>query len=234
MSESYGYYIVIPSFIFLDAQLTPTERLLYGLISGLSNERGYCFASNGYLAKNLRYESNGETKQVAVESVSRMISHLIECGYLVSNDMDGQRILIPVVQKTEIVVSKPDKKKESVSHPDAENVLNYLSECRIVRGYGKRPIKPTPNALKYISEILKTYTVEDCMAVINSKFQDKYFIANPQYLDQVTLFRKDNFEKYLTASQQIADVHLKVVTAGGLEYREKEDKKTINKVGKVF
>lgn len=53
MSEpkAIGHYVVIPMRIFLDEDLTPKARLLYGLIGNLSNQRGYCFATNAYLSE---------------------------------------------------------------------------------------------------------------------------------------------------------------------------------------
>ena len=48
-----SYYVVIPMPIFEDKDLSPTEKLLYGLITALVTDRGYCFASNSYLAEKM-------------------------------------------------------------------------------------------------------------------------------------------------------------------------------------
>ena len=46
-----GYYAVIPSTILFNNDLKPNEKLLYAVITVLSNKEGYCYASNAYLGK---------------------------------------------------------------------------------------------------------------------------------------------------------------------------------------
>lgn len=47
-----GYYSVIPATILFNKELKPNEKLLYALITSLSNKEGYCYASNKYLASH--------------------------------------------------------------------------------------------------------------------------------------------------------------------------------------
>ncbi len=46
----HNWYAVIPAEILLDKGLSSTQKLLVALISNLSNNKGYCYASNSYLA----------------------------------------------------------------------------------------------------------------------------------------------------------------------------------------
>jgi hypothetical protein len=48
--ENHNYYVVIPAYILLDKNLSDKQKLLIGLISNMSNRKGYCFAGNKYLA----------------------------------------------------------------------------------------------------------------------------------------------------------------------------------------
>jgi hypothetical protein len=71
--ETPNYYAVIPATVRYDARLKPSEKLLYGEISALSQKDGYCFATNRYFS---------ELYSVAKETISRWISHLQELGYI--------------------------------------------------------------------------------------------------------------------------------------------------------
>lgn len=68
-----NYYAIIPANVRYDKRLSPLTRLIYGEITALSNEKGYCFATNAYFA-NLYSMSN--------VSISRCISELKEHNYI--------------------------------------------------------------------------------------------------------------------------------------------------------
>ena len=38
-----GYYAVIPATVLFNERLKPNEKLLYALITALSNKEGYCY-----------------------------------------------------------------------------------------------------------------------------------------------------------------------------------------------
>lgn len=216
-----GYSSVIPTFVLLDATLTPLERLTFGVLSASVNKDGVCHASNLDIAVCLRYKTDGVTKQLSPESIDKMLASLEEHGYIHVTSEDDMRAIVLVYQKTEVQVKlKKINKPTSQAHQDvAKEVLKYLSDACITRGYRKVAYKETPTNLEPINaRLAEGNTFELCIAVINTKFEDPYFKENKKYLSPQTLFRPANFERYISESSSIKDVEQKVVTKTGLSY----------------
>jgi hypothetical protein len=68
-----SYYAIIPANVRYDNNIPANAKLLYGEITALCNERGYCWASNAYFA---------ELYKVSKTSVSNWISGLQKQGYV--------------------------------------------------------------------------------------------------------------------------------------------------------
>ena len=68
-----SYYAVIPADVRYDEDLPANAKLLYGEITALCNERGYCWASNSYFAKLYK---------VSVRTVQTWINALEKKGYI--------------------------------------------------------------------------------------------------------------------------------------------------------
>ena len=68
-----AYYAIIPAEVRYDKDLAPNAKLLYGEITALCNEKGYCWASNQYFA---------ELYGVSVLSVKRWVNSLVTKGYV--------------------------------------------------------------------------------------------------------------------------------------------------------
>nr|DAG82428.1 MAG TPA: replisome organizer protein [Caudoviricetes sp.] len=73
MAEHRSYYAIIPANIRYDTRLMPNAKLLYGEITALCNEKGYCWASNDYFA---------DLYSVKKETISRWVSDLEKFGYI--------------------------------------------------------------------------------------------------------------------------------------------------------
>lgn len=72
-TEQPAYWAVIPADVRYDEQIPPNAKLLYGEISALCNQAGYCWATNDYFAQLFGWSS---------KSVTRLVSALREQGYI--------------------------------------------------------------------------------------------------------------------------------------------------------
>jgi DNA-binding MarR family transcriptional regulator len=158
-----NFYAVIPATVRYCEDLIPTAKLLYGEITALSNERGYCWASNSYFAK---------LYNVSDFTVSRWISQLEKKGFIrtqIDKDAGNQRIIYisdlvplltknarPLAEKRKTLLTKSarplaEKRKHNntvnttlsntVSNAHDENSLGFKNEKK-----APPPIAPPPPA----------------------------------------------------------------------------------------
>lgn len=79
-----SYYAIIPADVRYDEGIPANAKLLYGEISALIGEDGYCFASNEYLASRFK---------MTHEAIARLITKLEKAGHIcrvIEKDESGQ------------------------------------------------------------------------------------------------------------------------------------------------
>lgn len=129
-----SFYAIIPADVRYDKRLKPLARLLYGEITALSNEVGYCWASNKYFAT---------LYGVTERTIQGLIQGLKDCGYIDSNviydvktkQVIERRIIIKNVLRNMIAVDydTPEAKTECIKEkvfikPTVEEISNYCKE----------------------------------------------------------------------------------------------------------
>lgn len=104
-----SYYAIIPANVRYDSELTPNAKLLYGEITALCNEKGFCWATNSYFS---------ELYKVSKVSISTWINQLIKKGY-VTSDIQYREGSKEILNRYLRIVSDPIK--ENLNTPIKEN-----------------------------------------------------------------------------------------------------------------
>ena len=149
--QNKGYIAIIPAIVRYDKDLKPNEKLLFGEISALMDAKGFCWASNKYFA---------ELYDVAVETVSRWITHLVKKGYVKSKIIyaeDGKTVLqrklwavLPILDECEDPIDEKikgiDEKiktpiDEKIKTPIDEKVKENVTSNELTRVNNKENIK---------------------------------------------------------------------------------------------
>ena len=105
--ENKSYYAVIPATVRYDERLKLLSRMLYGEITALCNDKGYCWASNSYFA---------ELYGMSIKSISRAVSELKDCGYI--------NVELQFKENKEV-----DKRIIRISNPLDKIVATYGQNC---------------------------------------------------------------------------------------------------------
>ncbi len=74
--------IILDDSIVKSKKINSTEKLVYGVITSLANNKGYCYASNEYIAKKVN---------LSKRSISKAISDLKKANYIRFETDDYQR-----------------------------------------------------------------------------------------------------------------------------------------------
>jgi len=68
-----SYYAILPANVRYDNRLCANEKLLYSEVTALSNEKGFCWATNSYFA---------DLYKVSKGCISKWVASLVKLGYL--------------------------------------------------------------------------------------------------------------------------------------------------------
>ncbi|WP_459127743.1 conserved phage C-terminal domain-containing protein [Latilactobacillus curvatus] len=231
--EEPNYYAIIPANVRYDKRLIQGAKLLYGEITALSNQKGYCWASDGYFMKLYK---------VSRKTIQTWLKSLEDSGYISrevtykegSNEIDTRYIRFrayPIHEK----VNTPMHEKVTDNITSFNTTVNNTNNIKPLSG------KPDPIPYKKIIDYLneKTgrtfrnvesnkklirarwhegYQLDDFKKVIDNKVIDandskSYF--DGKFLQPSTLFG-NKFDQYL--NQQAKATSGKGQSYGGIEF----------------
>lgn len=115
--RSPGYYAVIPASVRYDDSIPANAKLLYGEISALIGEEGYCYASNAYFA---------DLYKVSERTITGLVSKLQKAGHILidlARDDTGQI----TARKLFLSASVPDGQPvEKIFHTPRKDFLEGI------------------------------------------------------------------------------------------------------------
>lgn len=170
--EEPNYYAIIPANVRYDNRLIQGAKLLYGEITALSNQKGYCWASNNYFMK--LYEVSRFTIQAWLKSLE-------DCGYINrqvvykegSKEIQARYIGITSYPSQEKLAT-PSKENLPVNNTSFNTTVNNTNNIKPLSG------KPDPIPYKKIIDYLNEKTgrtfrnVESNKKLIRTRWHEGY------------------------------------------------------------
>lgn len=209
-----SYYAIIPANVRYDEELKPNAKLLYGEITALANEKGYCWASNSYFA---------ELYGVSKETISRWINNLENRGYINtqliyrkgSKEIKERRIFIAPIDK---IVNTPCQNNqypidEKINTPIDEIVKDnntlFNNTLYIYDYWNSKGIirhrKLTNRMKTKIQSTLKDYSLDEIKEIIDNYAEillnDKYWFNYKWTLEDFLQRGMAKFEDLKAAKQ---------------------------------
>jgi uncharacterized phage protein (TIGR02220 family) len=192
-----GFYYTIPSDIFFDKNLSDKAKLLFGLVANFCNKYGKCFVSNKHL---------GETLDRSESTISRLVSELVDAGYLNSivdkNDSNKRtltlyaKMSIPIRKNAYTYTQKREDNNTIYNNTKLnifKEVISYLNE----KANTKFKDGNKANQRIISGRLDEGHTLEDFKTVIDNMVAKWKGTEWEQYLRPQTLFQASKFENYL-------------------------------------
>lgn len=194
MKKEFSTFSVIPTEIMINKEISSTAKVLYGIISSLTNEKGYCWASNKYL---------GELLDKKERQISDIINTLVEFGFIDSVITDNYKRKITLTgrivgkQKTARGVAKKcvgGSKKMLHNNIIEKDKLIYIAD----KSANDKLSENKPNKL---TDLYKQFGLPEKVRIAPNKWQDEAANAIKYFQDiqgkESSVFKcfKDNEQK---------------------------------------
>lgn len=231
--EEPNYYAIIPANVRYDKRLIQGAKLLYGEITALSNQKGYCWASNNYFMKLYKVSRN---------TVQSWLKSLEVCGYISrevvykegSQEIDTRYIRISGYPSPENLAT-PSPKNVTDNNTSFNTTVNNTNNIKPLSG--KPDPIPYAEIISYLNEktgrtfrsveahkkLIRArwhegYRMDDFKKVIDNKVidaNDSGSLFDRKFLQPSTLFG-NKFDQYL--NQEAKATSGKGQSYGGIEF----------------
>lgn len=153
-------FIITPRILFIDKNLTNTDRLVLGLIISLTLKKGFCYASNDYLANYLN---------LSKRTIGYSLSKLKKFQYIIIKDENNKRriflngIKVPTKVSKGVANNSYQEVAEDCNHNiNREYKSKYNNTKEIIPYWMKNPKVcdinvPTNEETEELENILKDF-----------------------------------------------------------------------------
>ena len=224
-----GYYAIIPAHVRYDKDLTPNAKLLYGEITALCNEKGYCWAGDSYFAKLYGVGKN---------TIQRWLKQLEDKNYI-SRKVIYEEGTRNIKGRYIYLCDNPTPKKECTPIPknEGDNITSFNNEeeeeINPVKLFEKNFYPMTPMQMESLWQWVDDFhgnTEVICMAIKETALKNP---SSPfKYLEGILIdwhkrkmFTKDDVlrnKKYQTNKKQISETS-NVPPIREIDFSEGED-----------
>jgi DNA-binding PadR family transcriptional regulator len=178
MAEMKSYYAIIPATVRYCEDLTANAKLMYGEITALSNEQGYCWANNFYFANLYKVDKN---------TISRWVSSLERNGFI----------------RTEVDRAKGNSRKIFLSDAYLQNSREVST--KMYRGYQQKEVEPrnkiVDNNNTYNNKD-NTKESSDALAFLKSNYPTRYADFYSKHIKPIKDIEKFELHFNATAEQE--------------------------------
>lgn len=212
-----NFYAIIPASVRYDSNLKPNAKLLYGEITALCNQEGYCWASNDYFSK---------LYNVSKETISRWISQLNKNNHInvVIENQDSTN------KKRRIYIQTMTEKSKGID----EKVKGY---CQKGQGgidekvkYNNTVNTTTNNThVDFFEKVWKMYPEKKGKGQISETQKVKIYKYGDEFIRCIERYKKekevDKWRKWQNGSTFFNSGYIDYLDAN---YNLKEEKKVIS------
>ena len=149
------HFIAVPRIILNDQTCSQTDKLVYGMINSLSNNKEYCYASNNYFANILNVKG---------KTISNSINNLKRNNYIDVNFVNGQRRIYlndKIVRQENSKVSEKKENKSIEENFQYKRKYNNINNKMIPNWMMHPEIckieKPTIEEVAYMEKLLSEF-----------------------------------------------------------------------------
>lgn len=223
--EEPNYYAIIPANVRYDKRLIQGAKLLYGELTALSNQKGYCWASDTYFIKLYKvsrrtvqswFKSLEDSGYISREVVYKGDTKEIDARYVrILHNPSAENCVTPSAENCTVnntSINNTNNIKPLSSKPDPVPYAEVISYLNQVTGKSFKNVETHKKLIR--ARWHEKATLGDFKKVIDNKSSEWLGTDMAKYLQPSTLFG-NKFDQYLNQTNAAKQ---KGGSYGGVEF----------------